>query len=124
MESALFYLFGGVLLLGGVGRSQLVLHTVSVLQFFHLINPDQPVLRREGFLQVLQLYVLVADLGVACPVEARWRPEVQLGREIELLTIRRFAGKPTRDNFAKFCRGESREGVPASLRSGSRTFCT
>lgn len=80
-----------------------MLHTVSVLQFFHLINPDQPVLRREGFLQVLQLYVLVADLGVARPVEARRRPEVQLGREIASLKIKGFAGKkPTRDNFATF----------------------
>lgn len=80
-----------------------MLHTVSVLQFFHLINPDQPVLRREGFLQVLQLYVLVADLGVARPVEARRRPEVQLGREIALLKIKGFAGKKTtRDNFATF----------------------
>lgn len=56
-------------------------------------------LRREGFLQVLQLYVLVADLGVARPVEARRRPEVQLGREIVSLKIKGFARKPTRDNF-------------------------
>lgn len=38
------YLFGGVLLLGSVGASQLVLYAVSVLQLFNLINPDQPVL--------------------------------------------------------------------------------
>lgn len=83
--SAFLYLFGGVLLLGGVGPSQLVLHAVSVLKFFHLINPDQPVLRREGFLQVLQLYVLVANLSVASPVEARRCPEVQLEGEFALL---------------------------------------
>lgn len=87
--SVLSYLFGGVLLLGGVGPSQLVLHAVSVLEFFHLVNPDQPVLRREGFLQVLQLNVLVADLCVACPVEARRRPEVQLGGEFSSLKIKR-----------------------------------
>lgn len=79
------YLFGGVLLLGSVGASQLVLYAVSVLQLFNLINPDQPVLGRESLLQVLQLYVLVADLSVACSVKARWRPEVQLNREIKLL---------------------------------------
>lgn len=83
--SVLSYLFGGVLLLGGVGPSQLVLHAVSVLQLFHLINPDQPVLRRKGLLQVLQLNVLVADLSVACPVEARRCPEVQLGGEFRSL---------------------------------------
>lgn len=96
--SVLSYLFGGVLLLGGVGPSQLVLHAVSVLEFFHLVNPDQPVLRREGFLQVLQLNVLVADLGVACPVEARRRPEVQLGGEFSSLKIKVSAEKKTQYN--------------------------
>lgn len=38
------YLFGGVLLLSGVSASEFVLYTVSVLQLFNLINPDQPVL--------------------------------------------------------------------------------
>lgn len=38
------YLFGRVLLPGGVGAPQPVLHTVPVLQLFDLINPDQPVL--------------------------------------------------------------------------------
>lgn len=72
------HLFGRILLLGAVGSPEFVLHTVSVLQLFHLVNPHQPVLRRERLLQVLQLYILVADLGVARPIEARRRPEVQL----------------------------------------------
>lgn len=75
------HLFGGVLLLSGVSASQLVLYAVSVLQLFDLINPDQPVLWSEGFLQVPQLYVLVSDLSIACSVEAWWRPEVQLNRD-------------------------------------------
>lgn len=72
------HLFGRVLLLGAVGSPEFVLHAVSVLQLFDLVNPHQPVLRRERLLQVLQLYVLVADLSIACPIEARRRPEVQL----------------------------------------------
>lgn len=52
---------------------------LSVVQVLHLVDPDQPVLRRERLLQVLELNVLVSDLGVARPVEARRRSEVQLG---------------------------------------------
>lgn len=78
------HLFGRVLLLGAVGPPELVLHAVSVLQLLDLVDPHQPVLRRERLLQVLQLYVLVPDLGVARPVKARRRPEVQLGTGIAL----------------------------------------
>ena len=51
---------------------------VAVLLLLHLVDPDQPVLRGERLLQVLQLDVLVADLRVAGAVEARRRAEVQL----------------------------------------------
>lgn len=51
---------------------------LSVVQLLHLVDPDQPVLRGERLLQVLELDVLVADLGVPRPVEARRRSEVQL----------------------------------------------
>lgn len=51
---------------------------LSVIQILHLVNANQPVLRGEGLLQVLELDVLVADLGVAGAVEAGGRPEVQL----------------------------------------------
>lgn len=61
-----------------VGAAQLALQPVPVLQPLHLVYPDQPVLGGEGLLQVLQLYVLVADLGVPGPVEAGRGPEVQL----------------------------------------------
>lgn len=44
LERGSAHLFGRVLLLSGVGASQLVLYAVSVLQLFDLINPDQPVL--------------------------------------------------------------------------------
>ena len=71
------YLFGGVLGLGQ-DASQLALQRLAVLQLLHLVDTHQPVLRRERLLQVLELDVLVADLGVARAVEARWRPEVQL----------------------------------------------
>lgn len=54
---------------------------LSVVQLLHLVDPDQPVLRGERLLQVLELDVLVADLSVARPVEARWRSEVQLGEK-------------------------------------------
>lgn len=72
-----------------------MLHAVSVLQLFDLINPDQPVLRRERFLQVLQLYVFVANLSVACPIKA-WRcPEVQLHRnhnaQIKLVPFSKYS---------------------------------
>jgi len=64
-----------------------MLHTVPVLQLFDLINPDQPVLWSEGFLQVFQIDVLVADLGIAGPVKA-WRcPKVQLKREKQIDVI-------------------------------------
>ena len=72
------YLFGGVLLLGH-HAAQLVVQRLSVVQLLDLVDPDQPVLRGERLLQVLELDVLVADLGVACSVKARRRPEVQLG---------------------------------------------
>lgn len=72
------YLFGRVLLFVDAGAAQLVLHAVSVLQLFDLINSDQPVLRGESFLQVLQLYVFVANLSITCSVKTRRRPEVQL----------------------------------------------
>lgn len=52
---------------------------LSVVQVLDLVDPDQPVLRGEGLLQVLELNILVANLSVARPVEARRRPEVQLG---------------------------------------------
>lgn len=52
---------------------------LSVVQLLDLVDPDQPVLRGERLLQVLELDVLVADLGVARSVKARRRPEVQLG---------------------------------------------
>lgn len=51
---------------------------LSVVQVLHLVDPDQPVLGSERLLQVLELDVLVADLCVTRPVEARRRPEVQL----------------------------------------------
>lgn len=51
---------------------------LSVVQLLDLVDPDQPVLRGERLLQVLELDVLVANLGVACSVEARRRPEVKL----------------------------------------------
>ena len=72
-------LFGGVLLLGDrVGDAQLVVQLLAVVQLLHLVDANQPVLRREGLLQVPELDVLVADLGIPGPVEA-WRcPEVQL----------------------------------------------
>lgn len=72
------YLFGGELL-PGHHAAQLVLQRLPVLQLLHLVDPHQPVLRGERLLQVLELDVLVADLGVTCPVEAGRRPEVQLG---------------------------------------------
>lgn len=71
------YLFGGVLLFGD-DAAQLVLQWLSVVQVFDFVDPDKPVLRGKGLLQVLELDVLVADLHVSCPVEARRRPEVQL----------------------------------------------
>lgn len=52
---------------------------LPVVQVLDLVDPDQPVLGGERLLQVLELDVLVADLGVARPVEAGRRPEVQLG---------------------------------------------
>lgn len=70
-------LFGGVLLFGD-DAAQLVLQWLSVVQVFDFVDPDKPVLRGKGLLQVLELDVLVADLHVSCPVEARRRPEVQL----------------------------------------------
>jgi len=72
------YLFGGVLLLGYY-TAELVVQRLSVLQVLHLVDPHEPVLRSERLLQVLELNVLVANLSVACPVEARRRSEVQLG---------------------------------------------
>lgn len=54
---------------------------LSVAQVLDLVDPDKPVLRGEGLLQVLEFDILVADLCIACPVKARWRPEVQLGDE-------------------------------------------
>lgn len=51
---------------------------LSVVQVLDFVDPDQPVLRGERLLQVLELDVLVADLGVARSVEARRCPEVQL----------------------------------------------
>lgn len=53
---------------------------LPVVQVLDLVDPHQPVLRGERLLQVLELDVLVADLGVARAVEARRRPEVQLQR--------------------------------------------
>ena len=75
------YLFGGVLLVGGVGGAELVAGGVAVLLLLHLVDPDQPVLRGERLLQVLQLDVLVADLCVTRAVEAWRRAEVQLRGE-------------------------------------------
>lgn len=80
------YLFGGVLLLGR-HAPELVVQRLSVVQVLHLVDPDQPVLRSERLLQVLELDVLVADLGVTCSVEARRCPEVQLGRERKISII-------------------------------------
>lgn len=74
------YLLGGVLLLGR-HTPELVVQRLSVVQVLHLVDPDQPVLWSERLLQVLELDVLVADLGVACSVEARRCPEVQLAHE-------------------------------------------
>lgn len=71
------YLFGGVLLLGRYA-ARLVVQRLPVVQVLHLVDPHQPVLRGERLLQVLELDVLVADLGIARSVEARRRPEVQL----------------------------------------------
>lgn len=72
------YLFGRVLL-PGKDTAELVVQRLSVVQVLDLVDPDQPVLRGERLLQVLELDVLVSDLGVTCAVEARRRPEVQLG---------------------------------------------
>ena len=72
------YLFGRVLLFGH-DAAELVVQRLSVVQVLHLVDSDQPVLRGERLLQVLELDVLVADLSVTRPVEAGWRPEVQLG---------------------------------------------
>lgn len=71
------HLSGGVLLLGR-HAARLVVQRLPVVQVLHLVDPHQPVLRGERLLQVLELDVLVADLGVAGAVEPRWRPEVQL----------------------------------------------
>lgn len=69
-----------VLLLGH-HTAQLVVQRLPVVQVLDLVDSDQPVLRGERLLQVLELDVLVADLGVAGSVEARRRPEVQLRRK-------------------------------------------
>lgn len=58
-----------------------MVQSLSVLQLLHLVDPDEPVLGGKRLLQVLELDVLVADLGVARPVEARRRSEIQLGEK-------------------------------------------
>lgn len=71
------YLFGGVLL-PGHNAAELVFQRLPVLQLLHLVDAHQPVLRSERLLKVLELDVLVADLGVAGAVKPRRCPEVQL----------------------------------------------
>jgi len=77
-QEAPWYLFGGVLLLGD-DAAQLVVQRLPVVQVLDLVDPHQPVLGGERLVQVLELDVLVADLGVASSVKAGRRPEVQLG---------------------------------------------
>lgn len=72
------YLFGRVLLFGH-DAARLAVERLPVAKVLDLVDPDQPVLGGEGLLQVLEFDILVPDLGVARPVEARRRSKVQLG---------------------------------------------
>ena len=67
---------------------------------------------------MLQLYVLVADLSVACSVEAGWSPEVQLDRNKGWMRISIPRDADT------FLVEMINVDIPAFLQSGSKTFCT
>ena len=81
-------LFGDVLLFLAEVPG-LVVQALPVLRLLHAVDADQPVFRGERLLQVLQVDVLVADLGVPRAVESRRRAEIQLQRVAEYKEVHR-----------------------------------
>lgn len=59
-----------------------MVQSLSVLLLLHPVDAHQPVLGSERLLQVPQTDILVADLGVPCPVEPGRRAEVQLRKTV------------------------------------------
>lgn len=88
----MLYLLGSVLLLVA-NIPGFVVQRFPVVQLLDLVDADQPMLWRESLLQVLELDVLVADFGVARPIEARRRPEIQLWSQIKVLYFTSVSGK-------------------------------